>query len=196
MDWENMKQQWRQADEAMPAVSLEQLRRQEEAICKQLRRRDRLETAAAIFVAVCFGVAALVLLAGAKWLAAGFALLLVVWAALVPLRLRHARRQMPGQTPQLPLLESLGRQRDAALAQARMLEQVWLWYLTPPTIGIAGLTLVLSGPSTFALVYLGSLLVLYVVIAWFNRRTARTKFRVLADHLQCQIDELAAEDAS
>ena len=120
----------------------------------------------------------------------------VAWAAVVPLRLRHARRQVPEEDPQLPLVENLGRQRDAALAQARMLEQVWLWYLGPPLIGIVGITLALRGPSMFALVYLSVVVVLYLGIAWYNRHAARTKFRAHAEELQRQIDALSGEETA
>ncbi|MGO1719764.1 MAG: hypothetical protein ACTHZI_06170 [Luteimonas sp.] len=195
MDWDRVRQEWRSERPAAPTVSVDELESRDDALQKQVRWRDLVETAAAIVVAVFFGFTVLDSAGSGEWVAFGSALLLVAWAVLVPIRLRRTRRWMPVVEHHMPLVEGLSRQRDAALAQARMLEQVWLWYLTPPTIGIFGLTLALRGPSTFVLVYLAAVLVLYAVLAWINRYAARTKFRAHAERLQRQIEALAGEDA-
>lgn len=196
MDWDSMKQQWRQDAPAAPAVSIQELQSLDGTLRKRVRRRDLVETVAAVAVAIFFSLTALGMAAEGEWVAFGSSVLLVAWAVVVPLRLRHARRSVPEADPQLPLVENLGRQRDAALAQARLLEQVWAWYLTPPMIGIVGVTMALRGPSVFALVYLAVVVVLYLGIAWLNRRTARTKFRAHAKRLQHQIDALNGEEGA
>lgn len=196
MDWDSMKQRWQHDAPAVPAASIDELQALDQAIRRRVRRRDLVETVAAVAVAVFFTLTALGMASRGEWAAVGFSVLLVAWAAVVPLRLRHARRQVPEEDPQLPLVENLGRQRDAALAQARMLEQVWLWYLGPPLIGIVGITLALRGPSMFALVYLSVVVVLYLGIGWYNRRAARTKFRAHAEELQRQIDALSGEETA
>lgn len=190
MDWDSLKQQWRHDAPAVPAASIAELQALDKAMRRRVRRRDLIETVGAVAVAVFFTLTALGMASRGEWAAFGFSVLLVAWAVVVPLRLRQARRQVPQDEPQLPLVENLGRQRDAALAQARMLEQVWLWYLGPPFIGIAGITLALRGLSMFALVYLAVVVVLYLGIGWYNRRTARTKLRAHAGELQRQIDAL------
>ena len=196
MDWDSMKQRWQHDAPAVPAASIDELQALDQAIRRRVRRRDLLETVAAVAVAVFFTLTALGMASRGEWAAVGFSVLLVAWAAVVPLRLRHARRQVPEEDPQLPLVENLGRQRDAALAQARMLEQVWLWYLGPPLIGIVGITLALRGPSMFALVYLSVVVVLYLGIAWYNRHAARTKFRAHAERVQRQIDALSGQETA
>lgn len=196
MDWDSMKQRWQHDAPAVPAASIDELQALDQAIRRRVRRRDLVETVAAVAVAVFFTLTALGMASRGEWAAVGFSVLLVAWAAVVPLRLRHARRQVPEEDPQLPLVENLGRQRDAALAQARMLEQVWLWYLGPPLIGIVGITLALRGPSMFALVYLSVVVVLYLGIAWYNRHAARTKFRAHAERVQRQIDALSGEETA
>ncbi|MFZ7096951.1 hypothetical protein ACOPJQ_00030 [Luteimonas dalianensis] len=196
MDWDSMKQRWQDDAAAAPDVRIEALRSLDEKMRRRVRRRDLIETVAAVAVVIFFTLAALGMATKGEWAAVGFSVLLVVWGALIPLRLRQARRQVPEPEPQLPLVENLGRQRDAALAQARMLEQVWLWYLTPPMIGIFGLTLVLRGPSMFSLVYLAVVVALYAGIAWYNRHVARTRFRAHAESLQCQINALDGEEAA
>lgn len=194
MDWNEIRRQWQHDAPATTAVPVDKLQSLDRAIQKQVRRRDLIETLAAAVVAIFFTFVALGLAADAEWTALAFTVLLVMWALAVPLRLRHARRRMPAEEPQLALVETLGRNRDAALIQARMLERVWLWYLTPPAIGIFGLTLTLQGPSGFALAYLGVVTVLYFGIAWLNRHVARTKFRAHAAQLQRQIDALHQTD--
>lgn len=196
MDWDSMKQQWRQDAPAAPAVSIQELQSLDGTLRKRVRRRDLVETVAAVAVAIFFTLTALGMAAEGEWVAFGSSVLLVAWAVVVPLRLRYARSRVPEADPQLPLVENLGRQRDAALAQARLLEQVWAWYLTPPMIGIVGVTMALRGPSVFALVYLAVVVVLYLGIAWLNRRTARTKFRAHAERLQHQIDALNGEEGA
>ncbi|MGY0632605.1 hypothetical protein [Luteimonas sp. A478] len=193
MDWDRIKQQWTENTPAVPDVSIDKLRRQDEKLRRRVKWRDRIETAAAVLVALWFAFTTVGLAVGGKWVGAGFALLLVTWAVLMPLWLRRTRRQVPEPEPHLPLMENLARQRDAALAQARMLEQVWLWYLGPPLVGLVGLTLATRGLSTFALVYLPGVLVLYVAIGWVNRRTARLQFRAHAERLQRQIDAVSEE---
>lgn len=195
MDWDRLRQRWQHDAPTAPAISIDELRSLDRTIRKQVRQRDLLETVAAAVVAVFFGFTALGSAANGEWVASGFALLIAVWAVVVPLRLRHARRQMPEEEHRFSLMETLGRKRDAALAQARMLERVWLWYLTPPAIGVFGLTLESSGISTSTLVYLAAVLVFYAGVAWLNRHVARTKFRAHADQLQRQIDDLNGEAA-
>jgi len=196
MDWETMRQQWRGDAPAAPILSVDELESRDEALQKQVRWRDRIETVAALMVAIFFAFSALGYAAKADWAAFGFALLLVAWALFVPVWLRRARRWMPVVEHHMPLVEGLVRQRDAALVQARMLERVWLWYLVPPAIGVFGLTFALRGPSTFTWTYLAVVVLLYAGIGWLNRRVARTKYRVHADRLQRQIDALNGEEVA
>lgn len=195
MDWKKLGQQWRSEGPSAPAVPLDELKARDEALRKQVRRRDMLETLAAVAVGIFFALAAVVLVIGGNWVAAAFSALLVAYAAFVPVKLRRARRWLPLVEHHMPLVEGLARQRDAAMAQARMLEQVWLWYLVPPGVGILGLTLAIGGITRGSLAYLGMVLVLYVGIGWLNRHVARTKFRTHAMALQRQIDALAGGDA-
>lgn len=193
MDWDKMKQQWSDQAPVAPAASVDSLRRQDQKLRTRVKWRDCVETAAAVLVALWFALTAMGLAVEREWVGAGFALLLVTWAVLVPLWLRRTRRQVPEPEPHLPLMENLVRQRDGALAQARMLEQVWLWYLAPPLVGLVGLTLAKSGLSTFSFVYLPAVGMLCAVLAWVNRRTAKRQFRAHAERLQHQIDTASGE---
>lgn len=197
MDWDKMRQQWQEQTPA-PAgdlVPVDVLQDRDRALWRKVRWRDLIETVAALVVAVFFALLALEAVVKGNWLAAGSALLIAAWAVFVPFHLHRARRLAPEAERGMPLLAYLQRQRDAMLAQARMLEQVWLWYLGPPAIGLVGLTLGTEGATPGALAYLCTVFVMYVGVGWLNRYTARTKFRAQAAMLQRQIDHLTAGDA-
>lgn len=195
MDWDKLGQQWREQSVAGGLEPPEVLRERDRALWRKVWRRDLLETVAAVFVGACFAVAAVVALGRAEWLVAASALLLVAWAAYVPFRLRSARRLAREPEPDMPLLVFLEQQRDAMLAQARMLERVWAWYLGPPAIGLAGFMFGVRGVTPRSLAYVGVMLVLYALIAWLNRYAARKEFGERARALQGRIDRLREGDA-
>lgn len=192
MDWDKLRSEWREATPEASMMAAEELRARDRSLWKQVRRRDLVETVAAVIVVVFFSLVVIGALAEGEWLQVASALLIASWGAWLPFKLRQARRAAEPDRPGAPTLDYLRQQRDASLLQARMLERVWLWYLTPPAIGIIGLRLAQDGPTAGSLAYFGVMLVLYVGLAWLNRWTARTRFRAHADVLQRQIDELTA----
>lgn len=190
MEWDRLRDQWRQQATDASLMAVEELRTRDATLWKKVRRRDLLETIAAVIVAVFFTFTVVGSLARGEWLQAAFAALLVAWAAWLPFQLRRARGQVAVDGHAASTLDYLRRQRDAALVQARMLERVWLWYLTPPAIGVIGLRLAMEGPGTGTLRYIGFVVLLSAGLAWLNRYTARTQFRAHAAGLQRQIDAL------
>lgn len=195
MDWDRIHDAWKQQPVPPTQVAIDTLRERDATLSRQVRTRDRVETIAAVVVAVWFALVALGEAATGAWLASASAAWLVAWAVYVPLRLHRARRQDPGSAAGLPLLQHLERQRARALAQARMLERAWLWYVAPVVVGLAGLTLATSGPTRGALAYLGGCLLLGIGVAWLNRHVARSRFRNHADALARQIAALTGDDA-
>ncbi len=193
MDWDRIRTQWREATPSANLLSLHELRTRDGALWKTVRRRDLLETIAGVFVAIFFGAMTIVALSRGEWLQGGFALLVAGWGAELPFRMHRHRRLALEPGHGLDLRAFLERQRDAALVQARLLERVWLWYLAPPAIGLAGLTLARDGLTAGALRFIGVMLVLCVVLVWANRYAARTQFRAHADALERQLDALAGD---
>ena len=193
MDWDKLRNQWRETAPAAPLMAVDELRALDASLWKKVRRRDMVETAAAVIGAVFFGLTTVGTLVEREWLQAGFALLITAWAVWLPFRLRRARRSAAADGHDASMLEHLRRQRDAALVQARMLERIWLWYLAPPATGLVGLTLARDGYTRGALGYVAAVLLLCAGLAWLNRHTARTQFRAHANTLQRQIDALEGD---
>ncbi|TKS54536.1 hypothetical protein E4582_07050 [Luteimonas yindakuii] len=193
MDWDRIRNEWRQQPAEQGAIAIDALRHRDEALARQVRSRDRIETVAAVVVGLAFTAIGVVAVRVGAWLEVMFAAWLVAWAISVPVWLRRGRAPSRQADPGLPLLQHLQCRRDLALAQARMLERAWLWYVAPAMVGLAGMTLAASGPTPGALGYIGICVALGVAIAWWNRSVARTRFRRHADELQQQIETLAVD---
>lgn len=191
MDWDNIRQQWQTQPPAAPAAapSAERLRQESDRLQKRVRRRDLVETIAAVVVAVLFLLAAGSGFSRGNWVGASFALLLVAWAVIVPFQLRRARRKLPDPRRDLPPRTFLERQREAALAQARMLDRAWLWYVAPCMVGLLGLTFSAPGVETGDLLYGAFVVALGIFIAWINQRAAQV-FHEHARGLGQQINSL------
>lgn len=190
MDWNDIRQRWREDVPPARLASIDELQRADARLATAVRRRDRIETVAAVVVALLFLVGCIVAAIQGLWIEMAFGLVVLAWAAWLPFAFRRARREVPAADPRMPPVAYLSRQRDAALVQARLLERVWLWYLTPPAVGIFGLTLAIEGITAGSVTYLASVLVLYGGLAWFNRHVARTRFRAHAEQLQGHIQRL------
>jgi len=190
MDWNDIRQRWREDVPLARLASIDELQRADARLATAVRRRDRIETVAAVLVALLFLVGCIVAAIQGLWIELVFGLVVLAWAAWLPFAFRRARREVPAADPRMPPVAYLSRQRDAALVQARLLERVWLWYLTPPAVGIFGLTLAIEGITAGSVTYLASVLVLYGGLARFNRHVARTRFRAHAEQLQGHIQRL------
>lgn len=207
MDWGQIRQQWRRDSSAAPAMSLAEVQAQDRVLHKQIRARDWRETVAAVVVALFFGYVAWSEAGRHAWAAAAFAAELVFWALWVPFWLRKTRRDAPEPRYDLPLRSYLVRQRDMLLAQARMLERAWLWYVMPCMVGVIGLTLShadgvwavkndMVGMSIRLIFfsYIAGVIALGIGVAWLNRHVARTRLRTQAEQLDRQLESLSSED--
>lgn len=193
MDWKHIQQQWQAQHEDANGLDVEAVRRRDAKLHAQVRRRDWLETAVALVVGPFFGGVAWHLGAAGNWGGMGAALLLSLWALYVPWHLWLTRRRLPQPQHELPLRDYLRQERDAMLAQARMLEQIWLWYLGPCAVGLVGLVLARGPVTVYKLVYLGVVFAMFAFIGYANRYVARTQFRVLVTQIDQQLDQLDPE---
>lgn len=197
MDWNQIRRQWQSTSDATAPASdsemLADLRQRESRVRSLVKRRDRLETIVAVMLAPVFGYVAWRAGSRADWLAMFFSLWLTAWVIYVPWHFWRVRRRMAQPRPELALVEYLGQQRDAMLAQARMLEQVWIWYLAPCAIGVIGLNLAGTGATTFTLIYAVIVLALCAFLGRMNRRAARIHFRDLAAQIDQQLARIAED---
>lgn len=190
MDWNTLQQRWRQQPGTGPAPELTELLDSNEQLRRQVLRRDRLETWAAVAVAIAFALIAWHDASASNWLAAGSSLFVALWACWVPLRLRRSR--LPEVPFDLPMRSHLQRQAAALREQARMLETVWLWYELPPTLGVIVYWLAVRGyPKALDWIFFAFTLLIGVSIIWLNRRVARDKFRTAADRVDEQLRHIA-----
>ncbi|MBD8527145.1 hypothetical protein [Pseudomarimonas arenosa] len=195
MDWNTLRQRWQSAAETIQApADVEALRERDRQLRATVKRRDRLETAVALLVAPLFVWVAWDSAAEGHLLRAGFALFIALWGGFVPLRLWYSRRQMPTLHADRPLLEYLGEEREAMLAQARMLESIWIWYLAPCAIGVLGLVLSVRAPTLGTWIYIAVVLGFCALIGKANKVAARTRFRALAEDIGRQLQVLNKEN--
>ncbi len=197
MDWNQIRQQWQDAGQAAaPAPDAELLaavQQRDSKLRGQVQRRDRLETVVALLLAPVFGYSAWRAGLRADWLPMFFSLWLTAWVIYVPWHLWKVRRRMPRPHPELALVDYLTQQRDAMLAQARMLEQVWIWYLAPCAIGVIGLNLAAKGITPGVVIYSVIVLAFCLFLGRLNRRAARTRFRDPAEQIDQQLSRLSEE---
>ena len=188
MDWETMQRKWQAGDGAPPRPALAEVIAQAGGLAAIVRRRDRIETVAALAVLALFGAWGWGLLADGKALAGAFALLVAASAAWIPLLLWRARARLPGEPRHdQPVRIYLERQRDAMRAQASLLERVAWWYVMPPAIGVIGITFALQGPTPYAWGYAAAVLAFDAWVVHINRRAARTRFGAQARQLAEQL---------
>jgi Flp pilus assembly protein TadB len=162
---------------------------QSEAFDQKIRRRDLLESIAAVAVCLFFG-----------WLAwddpsplvtAG-SLIIVGGSALIFGRLRWTRARFANAPADQLVKQRLQHERAKVDAQIRLLESVLWWYIAPLLIGLLLVTVGDSGWSAFTFVY-GTVVLLgagwiYVLNQRAVRRSLRPR-RAELTHLLDQVEE-------
>lgn len=170
-------------EEAIEMTTAE-LAERAEALQTRVRRRNRLEYAAALLVAVVF--------AAYCWTAPGWitrvgAGLVVLGTALVAhaLHRRGGARALPGD----PAVDWLAFQRRELVRQRDLLRDVWRWYLGPLVPGLAmflaGIAVEVPGAGVPALLTAAGTAGVFALIWLLNARAAA--------RLQRQIEMLDAE---
>lgn len=195
MDWKQIRQQWQTAsDTAATGIGLVELQQRDRTLRAQLRRRDWLETGAALLVAPVFAVVAWLAGSRGHWAVMFFSAFLTLWATYVPWRLWHARRSLPSPRHDLALVDYLRQEHAAMLGQAHMLERIWVWYLAPCAFGVIGLNVSAMGWTPAVLAYAAIVLAFCLVLARLNHLAARTRFRAHAEQIEQQISGLTTEN--
>jgi len=197
MSWRDLQGQWqRTAVTPLSASTVQDTLRRVQRLRRGILWRDGMETVVALaLVPVVYGWLRSAVRAHALLMEASAALLLA-WLFYVPWRLWRARRLLPRSDPGLPPQHYLQLQKQALLAQARMLERVAWWYLAPCMLGIAGMTIGKHGMTRHALIYLGAVFVLYVGVERLNKRAAKHNFRRRVAEIDATCRELTTLEAT
>lgn len=193
MDWTRLQQQWQSGAATPMGEVLHEVQQRDRTLRAQLRRRDWLETGAALLVAPIFAIAGVFAATRQAWVIVFFCAFLTAWAAYVPWHLWQARRRLPEPQHDLALVDYLRQTRDAMLVQAQMLERIWVWYLAPCAFGVIGLSLATAGVTRGTLGYAAIVLAFCVFLAWLNRKVARIRFRAHADEIEQQLSHITTE---
>lgn len=197
MTWKDLQAQWkRTAVTPLPASTAQDALRRAQRLRRLIFWRDSAESVAALvllpFVIIWLwnAVHAHLILSQLS------AVLLLGWLFYVPWSLWRARRLLPRNDPGLPLQRYLALERQAMLAQARLLEQAAWWYIAPCALGVTGLTLGNYGPTRGVLIYLAMVLVLCVLIERLNKQKAKSIFRRRIADIDATCRELTALEAA
>lgn len=196
MHWQQIQQQWqRQVEPEQPLsrVSTESVHADSHRLRRRVRRRDAIESVLSLLMVPVFVFAAIHAWQQDNSWAMLFSMLLAAWLLFLPWWLWRIRRQLPQAQPQQPLVAFLAQERDAVLAQARLLETVWRWCLGPVALGTVGFHFAVVGATRASFIYAGVVLLVYAAIDWRNRITARRRFRNHAADIDVLLAELARE---
>jgi hypothetical protein len=152
---------------------------------KLIKYRDRIETAAVIFVVPAFAAAAYFIPNLVTKIACLF---IIAWGLYVVYRLRSARKHKPGSITE-NYLAYLNKTKDHLLAQKKLLDTVLYWYVIPAQSGVTLFCLGIAWETgkydgLIKMEVLGVLLAIATV--YMNQQAVK---KTLAPRLQ-KIDEL------
>ncbi len=168
-------------------VVLSRVRRRAAELDRTLRRRDRLESVAAVVLCALF----VPLLFGASWVTRAGVVLFLLGSALILVKLRRARREPPD--PAAPLGEVLRAERERLHAQIRLLDSVLWWYIAPLGLGVILVFVGSAGLSWASLVYTAVVVALGAWIRALNRDAARRELAPRRDALDRLLVELEGD---
>lgn len=158
-----------------------------EAFERKIRRRDLLETLAAVVVAGCFAYEAAT---SATWMARVGAAIVVLSSGFIAWWLRRARKAGPTRAADRSVADRLRAERERVEIQIRLLRSVLWWYLGPLAVGVVLFVLGLPSGPVATVVTLTIVASLCGVIWWLNRREVRRYLRPRRDELTRLLDEL------
>ncbi|MET0400588.1 MAG: hypothetical protein ABW277_27610 [Longimicrobiaceae bacterium] len=196
MNFDQLGEVWRReaggAPGRSPAEEVAAVRARAAELARVVRRRDLLETGAALAILPVFAWRA----ATAQHpLAAAGAAIIAAACVLIPIRLWAARRGDPD--PGQPVAAALRTELARIRAQERLLGSVAWWYVGPISLGLLLSTAGGSGPPLYRAAYAASVVALSAWLLRLNRRAAREELRPVAEELEgwlAGLDEPAADE--
>lgn len=195
MKLDDYREAWREQelsgeDEPDEEELLDWVQEQSEAFERRIRRRDLLETVAAVLVAGLFGYEAAT---SASWLVRIGAAIIVLGSGFVVWWLRRARTSGPERAADRSVADRLRAERERVEIQIRLLESVVWWYLAPPTVGATLFIVGLDAGTAATLTSLAVVAAVFGFIWYLNRRAVRTHLRPRRDELNRLLEGLEGE---
>lgn len=173
---------------------------------RSIRKRDIVESLAAIFVILIFGYFAYVIPFVVTKVGSIF---IMIWGGYLIYKLRHVKKHKLPIDQALSFREQLENQKAYMLQQARLLDTVLYWYLLPPFIGNIIFILGLGDPVEYGwshifakilpiplinkIGYLIFCAVLYAGILWINKHTVNKTFKPIIKEIERVQHQLESE---
>ena len=198
MEDDQLQRLWQKGPAATPIIHqkeqlMQSLQDQVQAQEKQLQGRNQREMAAAAVVGLGFGAA--VLIAENPMMKWG-AVLLLVYALMVPLILQYARRRRPLVRPAQPAIDYLRTGKAYLQYERRLARRVLYWYLLPPYVGLACFWAGMDMPLSIYVLFMAGLTALYTYIFLQNQKAVRQEFDPLIAQLETSLQEWDAPASS
>jgi Flp pilus assembly protein TadB len=163
------------------------VKKQSDAFDQKIRRRDLLESVAAVAVFLFFGWLAW---HDPSWLVRSGALIVMGGSTLIFWRLRRARTHFANASMDQPIKQMLRQERAKVDAQIHLLESILWWYIAPLVVGLLLVTVGDNGWSTFTFVYGTIVLLGSAVIYALNQRAVRRSLRPRREELTRLLDQV------
>jgi membrane protein implicated in regulation of membrane protease activity len=164
-----------------------------ESLDQRIRRRDLLESIAAVAIVLFFGWIALQ--ASSWWIRSG-AGMVMAGSVFIFWRLRRARTRYDDPSPDRPVAEVIRTQRAKVEEQMRLLDNVLWWYLAPLTVGVLLIIFGNDGWSWATLLQTAVVLAFSAVIYELNQRGLRRTFEPRHEELTRLLEQVEEEDRS
>lgn len=166
---------------------VERIARRAEEFESAVRRRDLLETVAAVAVVAFFGYE---VATAPSLLAKTGAAVVLAGACLVVWRLWRARAAFGTDDAARPVADRLRLQRRKVEAQIELLESVLWWYVSPLALGAVLFVVGLGGASGRTALALAVVAGVGVAVWWLNRRVVRRDLRPRCEELTRRLRRL------
>ncbi|MEE4297393.1 MAG: hypothetical protein V2J20_12350 [Wenzhouxiangella sp.] len=191
MEWNELRAQWKNRQtETVPRPTRPGPAAR---IWDTVRRRDRLENAAALMTGLVFAACVIFFALAGLWMTSAFALLLVGSIAWIALRLGRARRQIPEPDPEQPVLLFMRAERAALETQARLMSSTFAWYWGPLAFGVIGFFASLRGIDPVSFGYALIVVFMGLGVEALNRAAVRKQIQPALEWVNEQISQLENE---
>ena len=180
MNFEELGRVWRdEGGEVLRArtETLSPLRKRVREVEAKVRRRDRLESGAALVLAPAFLFLTWLVASRSMPIAALGAAVLALWCLAIPRRLRRARPSEPDVGR--PVAQALAEEGNFLRAQEALLLQVPIWYIAPCLVGALLFVFGIPSAPSYRLKFTVVALAFGVLVTLMNLQTARRVLRPL-----------------